>query len=196
MSLPLILGLVVIGLIVYVVAVYNELATVKTRIKASIQEIGNQLKRQVELIPNLETSAQAYLKHEKSIIAMLADARKSVNAAVKSGDLDKMSGAQDKVMQLLPKLQVVVESNPELKGAEVITKLMDELRDTSDKVMYSRRTMIDIVADYNVKLVTFPSSIIANMFGFKAEKGLETPDSGAHLSVSDEDTRPVRVKLD
>ncbi len=194
--MPLVLIAILVGVVVYVVATYNELASVKTRIRAAIQEIGNQLKRQAELIPNLEASAKAYLQHEKSIIQLLADARKSVESAIKSNDLDKMSGAQDKLTQVLPKLQVIVESNPQLKGADVITMLMDELRDTSDKVMYSRRLMIDIVADYNVKLVTFPSNLIAQAFGFQKEKGLETPESGAHLSVSEADTRTPRVKLD
>ena len=171
---------------VYVVAVYNELATVKTRIKASIQEIGNQLKRQAELIPNLEESAKAYLSHEKGIIKMLTDARKLVSSG---------KDASAKVAELLPKLQVVVESNPQLKGADVITKLMDELRDTSDKVMYSRRSMIDITADYNIKLDTFPSSLVANAFGFQPEKGLETPSSGAHLEVSADDIKTPKVSI-
>ena len=117
---------------------------------------------------------------------MLADARKMVATG---------KDASAKVAELLPKLQVVVESNPQLKGADVITKLMDELRDTSDKVMYSRRTMIDIVADYNIKIVTFPSNIVANMFGFKTEKGFETPQSGAHLSVTAEDMKTPKVNL-
>lgn len=186
MSLSLILGLVVIGVVVYVVAVYNELASVKTRVRASIQEIGNQLKRQAELIPNLETSAKAYLTHEKGILKMLADARKMITAG---------KDASAKVAELLPKLQVVVESNPQLKGADVITKLMDELRDTSDKVMYARRSMIDIVADYNIKIVTFPSNIIANMFGFKTEKGLETPESGAHLMISLDEMKTPKVSI-
>ena len=182
----MILGIVVIVVAVYVVAVYNELATVKTRIKASIQEIGNQLKRQAELIPNLEESAKAYLSHEKGIIKMLTDARKLVSSG---------KDASAKVAELLPKLQVVVESNPQLKGADVITKLMDELRDTSDKVMYSRRSMIDIVADYNIKLVTFPSSLVANAFGFQPEKGLDTPASGAHLTVSADDVKTPKVSI-
>ncbi len=163
MSLPLILIIIVVVAVFYVMGVYNSLASLRTRIQASIQEIGNQLKRQAELIPNLETSAKAYLSHEKDILKMLSDAR-------------KMKDPSAKIAELLPKLQVVVESNPELKGADVITRLMDELRDTSDKVMYSRRTLIDITADYNIKLVTFPTSVVANTFGFKSEKGLEVPE--------------------
>jgi LemA protein len=190
-----ILLIVIIIVAGFAVSVYNDLVSIKTRITASIQEIGNQLKRQAELIPNLEESAKGYLKHEKDIIKLLADARKSVQDAVASGDLNQLSKAGDQVASLLPKLQVVVESNPQIRGADVISKLMDELRDTSDKVMYSRRTFIDLTADYNIKIAVFPSNLIANAFHFTAEKGLDTPTSGEFLSVSSEDAQTPKVSL-
>ncbi len=193
--MPLFILVILAVIVLYVISVYNGLVTIRTRIQASIQEIGNQLKRQSELIPNLEESAKGYLKHEKEIIRLLADARKSVSEAVSSGDLGKLSSAGEKVANLLPQIQVVMESNPQIKGADVITKLMDELRDTSDKVMYSRRTLIDLTADYNIKIVTFPSSVVANLFGFKSEKGLSTPSTGSHLEVSDKDTVTPKVKI-
>ena len=186
MSLPLLLLIIPVVVLFFVIGVYNDLISLKNRIKASIQEIGNQLKRQADLIPNLEDSAKAYLKHEKDILKMLSDARKLSDAG---------KDASDKVSQLLPKLQVIVESNPQLKGADVITGLMDELRDTSDKVMYSRRTLIDITADYNIKLQTFPTNLVANAFGFQSEKGLETPTTGAHLTVSESETKTPKVSL-
>ncbi len=194
--MPLIV-LIILGIVVlYIISTYNSMASMRTRIHASIQEIGNQLKRQAELIPNLEESAKGYLKHEKEIIKMLADARKVVMNAVSSGDLGKLSAAGEKVSQLIPHLRLAVESNPNIKGADVVTKLMDELRDTSDKVMYARRTLIDLSADYNIALVTFPSNMIAKMFGFAAEKGLDTPTSGGHLEVSSEEIKTPKVKLE
>ena len=193
-NLLVILAVIVI-LILYFVSVYNQFVALRGRIKASIQEIGNQLKRQVELIPNLEESAKVIVKHEKEILKMLTDARKSVIQASGSGNLDEMTKAGEQVGQVLSRLQVVVESNPEIKGADVVTKLMDELRDTSDKVMYSRRTLIDLSADYNIKLESFPTNIVANMFGFKPEKGLDTPTTGTHLEVSASDTVTPKVKL-
>lgn len=193
LGLLLVIGIVVIAF--YAIGVYNTLVTLKNQIKAAIQEIGNQLKRQAELIPNLEVSAKGYLTHEKNLYKMITEARKTVESAVNSGNLDKLSNASSAVANLLPKLQVVVESNPEMKGADVITKLMDELRDTSDKVMYSRRSLIDLVADYNIKLQTFPTNLVANMFSFKPEAGLSTPVSGEHLSVSEAETKPVKIKL-
>ncbi len=188
--------IITVLVILYFISTYNFFQTALTRIKASIQEIGNQLKRQADLIPNLEASVKGYLKHEKNILTMLADARKMVAAASKSRDLAKQTAAASAIGDVIPRLSVVVESNPELKGNTTVINLMEELRDTSDKVMYARRTLIDLTADFNIKLVTFPSSLVANLFGFKAEKGLETPVAGEHLTVSEADIKTPKVKIE
>jgi LemA protein len=193
--MPIIIGIIVLGVIFYVISVYNSFQTTKTRIQASIQEIGNQLKRQANLIPNLENSVKGYLKQEKDIYQMITTARQTVAAAVKSGSAANIEAASDQLTNLLPKLQVIVESNPELKSNEVVAKMMDELRDTADKLLYARRTVIDLTADYNIKVVTFPSNLIAKMFGFTPEKGLATPTSGAHLEVSEDETHDVKVNF-
>ena len=187
---------IVLGVLaLWLISTYNFFASSKARVKAAIQEIGNQLKRQADLIPNLESSVKGYLKHEKSIFDKLTDARKSVVDAVKSGSLNSANAAAGKLSQLIPALQVLVESNPELKANTTVTSLMDELRDTADKVMYSRRTLIDLTADYNQMLVTFPSNMIGNLFGMKQEKGLEMPESGEFLKVTGEETKSPKIKL-
>ena len=185
--------LAVIGL--WLISTYNFFASSRARVKAAIQEIGNQLKRQADLIPNLENSVKGYLKHEKGIFDELSSARKLVASAAKSGNLNKMADAGKALSDVLPKLQVVVEDNPELKGNEVVKNLMDELRDTSDKVMYARRLLIDLSADFNVKRVTFPSSLIAGMFNFSEMKGLETPEEGEAFSVRKEEMKTPKVTI-
>ena len=117
---------------------------------------------------------------------MLSEARKLVSAG---------KDASKQISEVLPKLQIVVESNPQLKADNVVAKLMDELRDTSDKVMYSRRLMIDLTADYNVKRVSVPSNIVANLFKFDELKGLETPTEGAHMTVSSDEMKSPKVNL-
>lgn len=190
--------LIIVGAVVavglYVISVYNTLHTIKVRIQASIQEIGNQLKRQANLIPNLSESAKAYLSHEQEIFEKLTDARKAVSQAAEQGGA-KIDEAMGKINDLIPRLNILVESNPELKADNVVTKLMDELRDTADKIMYARRTLIDLTADFNRMLVTFPSNMVAGMFGFKPEKGLETPTAGEHLEVSEAETGDVKIDL-
>lgn len=179
----------------YVMGVYNGLQRLKTQIKASIQEIGNQLKRQAGLIPSLENAVKGQLKHEKGIYQMLTDARKSTVKAEKTGKSEDINQAISDIQKLIPQIQVVVESNPELKANEAITKFMDELTDTADKLTYARRSVIDLSQSYNEKLVVFPSNIVAKIFGFQEEKGLETPMSGEHLSVSQEEMKAPKVDL-
>ena len=186
MNITIILVVAVVLLALWVVSIYNFFVSRKARVKASIQEIGNQLKRQADLIPNLEASVKGYLTHEKGILQMLSDARKLVTAG---------KDASAKISEALSGLKIVVESNPELKANTVVENLMGELRDTSDKVMYARRLMIDLTADYNVKRVSVPSNIVANMFGFTELKGLETAESGEHLTVSSAEMKSPKVSL-
>ena len=186
MNITIILIVAVVLLVLWVVSTYNFFVSSKARIKASIQEIGNQLKRQADLIPNLESSVKGYLTHEKGILQMLSDARKLV---AKGQDASKQIG------EALGGLKIVVESNPELKANTVVSDLMAELRDTADKVMYSRRLMIDLTADYNVKRVSVPSNLVANMFGFTELKGLETAETGAHMTVSSDEMKSPKISL-
>lgn len=190
-----ILFVLAIAFAVYAVTVYNSLQTLKTRITASIQEIGNQLKRQADLIPSLLESTKGFMKQEKEIFSMLTDARTQTAEAVKSSSAQDIEKAQKTLQNVLPKMQILVESNPELKSNETVMSFMNELRDTADKLMYSRRVLIDLSQDYNQQLVTFPSNIIANMFGFKEEKGLSTPMTGKHVEVSEEETKQPTVKF-
>ena len=195
--MPLIgfLVLLIIGVFVYVWFLYNQFVTIKTRIKASIQEIGNQLKRQSDLIPNLTSSVKGYMEHEKEVFEKLTGARKAVASAVQSGTSEKMVEASAKLQSALAPIRAVFESTPELQAAKPVVKLMDELRDTADKVMYSRRTLIDLTADFNVKVVAFPSSLVAKIFKFVSLSGLKTEEEGDHLEVKKEETKAPKVKF-
>ncbi len=187
--------LIIVGIGLYLVSLYNFFQTALTRIKASIQEIGNQLKRQADLIPNLEASVKGYLKHEKGILTMLADARKLITSASTSTDLNKQAQAAGALSSIMPRLAVIVESNPELKGNAPVESLMEELRDTADKVMYARRTLIDLTADYNVKVMTFPSNLVASAFGFKEQAGLKVANMDLATSVTTAETNSPKINL-
>ncbi len=195
MEILIALGVVALIAAFYVISVYNGLQILKTQIAASIQEIGNQLKRQASLIPNLQAAVKGHLKQEKDVYKMLTDARKSVETAQSSGQTNDIEAAVSKVANMVPKIQVLIESNPELKSDKTINKFMMELTDTADKLMYARRTVIDLTQNYNQKLVTIPSSIVASLFGFKPEKGIDTPTSGSHVEVSAAETKDPKVEL-
>lgn len=192
---PMLLLVLLVGGAMYVVGIYNFLQRLKTQIAAAIQEIGNQLKRQASLIPNLEASVKGYFKHEKEIFKMLTDARTSAAQAAESGSASDINDAIEKIQSVIPKIAVAVEDNPEIKSDATVLKFMSELSDTADKLMYARRTVIDLTQSFNEKLVTFPSNIIAGMFGFAREEGLKMPVSGSHLSVSDAEMKDVKVNL-
>lgn len=194
MFIYILIGLAVV-IVLWIISTYNFFVSTKTRVGAAIQEIGNQLKRQAELIPNLEASVKGYIKHEKSIFEMLTMARKQISGAIKSGDINKMSAASTAISDVLPKLTIAVEDNPEIKSDTVVSNLMGELRDTSDKVMYARRLFIDLTADYNVKRATFPSNLVANMFNFASLKGLETQEDGDFTKVTDSETKTPKVSI-
>jgi LemA protein len=195
MQVLAILIIILIAVAFYVASVFNALNRLKTQITASIQEIGNQLKRQANLIPNLESAVKGYMGQEKSIFKMLTDARKSVTQADKSGKMEDIDQAVDQIQSLVPQLRVVLESNPDIKSDQTVVKFMNELTDTADKLTYARRSLIDLAQSYNQRLVVFPSNLVAKMFGFEPEKGLATATTGEHVTVSDEDMKMPKVDL-
>ena len=195
MPILIVVSIIALLIILYIWSSYNQFVTMKTRIKASIQEIGNQLKRQSNLIPNLVSSVKGYMKHEKKVFEDLTEARKAVTKAVSGNDIQKLIDTGTRLQSALAPIRAVFESTPELKAVGPTSKLMDELRDTADKVMYARRTLIDLTADFNIKVVTLPSKIVAMMFKFKQEKGLKTPSEGEHIEVEKGETKTPKVDL-
>jgi len=192
----MIIAVVIIAVILlYVAGFYNSLKTTEVHISASIQEIGNQLKRQSQLIPNLIESVKGYMKQEKGIFEDLTSARKSIDSAIESQSGTKIDEAQKLITKALGSIKVVMESNPEIKSAGLVGNLMEELRDTADKIMYARRTFIDLSADFNIKITTIPGLWLAPLFGFQTKTGLETPASKDVTSVSESETKNPEVKL-
>ncbi|MEK7514001.1 MAG: LemA family protein [Patescibacteria group bacterium] len=193
-ALVIFLGLA-IAVVFYVLATFNKFKTLEVRIKASIQEIGNQLKRQADLIPNLVASVKGYFKHEQTALTKITDARKSILSALKSGGAQNLVNAASQLQSAMGGIQAVFESTPELQAAGPVKQLMDEVRDTADKLMYSRRTLIDLTADFNTLVETVPANFVANLFKFTAKPGLSTPETGAHLEVSSAETKTPKVDL-
>jgi len=186
---------VIIFVVVFLISFFNHLKSIQVEIQAAIQEIGNQLKRQANLIPNLIESVKGYMKHEKDIFASLTEARRLVNQALESNDPAQINKAEESVGKIIKGLSVIVESNPEIKASQIVESLMNELRDTADKVTYSRRLLIDLSADFNTTISTIPGIWLAPIMGFKPEKGLSVPTAGKFLEVSEEETKEPSVKI-
>lgn len=194
----LVLILIILGVVVlYVFSTYNWFVRTRTRLEASIQEIGNVLKRQADLIPNIDKVSKRYFKHEKEIFDKLTEARKAILQAVKSGDAQKMIDASQLATQAFAPIRVVFESTPQLQAAGAPTvRLMSEIRDSVDKVTYARRTLIDLSADFNARLATVPSAWVANIFGFQKQPGLRMPEEAREeaTSVKIEDIKTPQIE--
>jgi len=186
---------IIVILALVLMSFYNKFKTLQVRIKASLQEIGNQLKRQADLIPNLVDSVKGFMKHEKGIFDELTSARKMVETAASSNNPELIDKAQKSINKVLGSLKVIVESNPEIQSSGLVNNLMDELRDTADKIMYARRTLIDLTADYNTAIATIPGVWVAQLFGFKEEKGLSLPERTSVTTVTSDDLKNPKVNL-
>jgi LemA protein len=161
-------------IVVYVLSMYNTLAKLKVRIEEAWSQIDVQLKRRVDLIPNLVETVKGYASHEKEVFENVTKARAALMGATnakEAGDADNMlKGA-------LKSLFAVAEAYPELKAQEGFVNLQNELSDTEDKVAYSRQFYNSVVRDYNTKIVIFPSNILAGMFGFGKKEFFEVEES-------------------
>jgi LemA protein len=174
-------GGLVAAILVYVWSLYNGFITMKKQIEEAWSQIDIQLKRRIDLIPNLVSSVKGYAKHEKSVFENVTKAR---SALLKADSPQEKVKANDALSGTLKSLFAVAESYPQLRANENFLHLQKELSDTEDKVTYARQFYTSTVMDYNVKVSVFPNSIIANAFSFK-----EQP----FISASDAERKAVKV---
>lgn len=170
-------------LVFYVWSIYNSLVVGKVRIKEALSSIDVQLKRRVDLIPNLIETVKGYAKHEKELFENVTKARTALMQAEspreKAESNNMLSGA-------LKSLFAVSENYPNLRASENFLSLQEELSDTENKIAYARQFYNGNVRDYNTAVVSFPSNIFAQMFGFKEEEFFE---------AQEEDKKPVKVQF-
>lgn len=167
-------------LAVYLIATYNGFVVLKTRIQEALSGIDVQLKRRADLIPNLVETVKGYAKHEKGVFAEVTKARSALMTArtpVEKAEANNMlTGA-------LKSLFAVAEAYPDLKASDNFKDLQRQLEDTEDKIAYSRQFYNSNVLDYNTRVKTFPSNLLANMFAFKEEEFFEA-EEGERKKVS------------
>ena len=162
----IIVGVVVLLLIFYVISVYNKLVNMRNKVRDQWAQIDVQLKRRVDLIPNLVETVKGYAKHEKETLDEVIEARNSFNSAnTKEAEID----ANNQITSALTKLFALSEAYPELKANENFISLQADLKDTEDKISFARQFYNDVVLNYNNLIEMFPSNIIAGMFKFNAE---------------------------
>ncbi len=181
---PLIIVLIVVGvLIVWVIALYNGLITLRNRTKEAWSDIDVQLKRRHDLIPNLIESVKGYMKHEQGLLENITKARSAAMAAQSSGNTAELAKQEGMLGNLLGGLRVAVEAYPDLKANQNMAQLMDELSDTENKIQASRRFYNGMVRDFNTKIETFPNNMIAGMLKFEKYNFFEIEDAAERQNV-------------
>lgn len=184
----------IIGVLVYFIAIYNKLVSLRNRFKNAFAQIDVQLQRRYDLIPNLVETAKGYMKHERETLEAVIQARNQALAAMKQVEADPgepvateaLIGAEGVLTGALGKLFALAEAYPDLKANENMIQLSEELASTENKVAFARQAYNDAVMYYNNMRESFPDMIIANNFGFRpaALLELETPEAREAPRVS------------
>ena len=139
----------------------------RNKVKNAWSQIDVQLKRRFDLIPNLVETVKGYAKHEEAIYGEFARARGLYQSASQKGDVKGMAEAERGLSGALSRLLVVTEQYPQLQANEDFKSLMNDLKDTENKISYTRQFYNDTVMNYNNMVERFPGLIIARFFGFK-----------------------------
>lgn len=160
----------------WLVVMYNRLVRFRYRAREALSDIDVQLKRRYELIPNVVETVKGYMAHERTVLENVTKARTQVMR--QGGDPLTREGAENALSNTLKTLFAVSENYPDLKANANFLDLQRELADTENKIQASRRFYNGTVRDYNTAIETFPTRLIADMFGFSVMKffelGLET----------------------
>jgi len=181
--LYVILGIIGV-IIVWLIFAYNRFVVLATRVKEAWSDIDVQLKRRYDLIPNLVETVKGYMEHERNVFEKVTEARARAMGAKSK---DEKLGAENTLSDTLKTLFAVSENYPDLKANVNFLELQRELADTENKIQAARRFYNGNVMEYNTKIDTFPSNLIAGAFNFKKEEffGLE----------SESEKEPVAVKF-
>ena len=175
----IILAIVVI-LVIAVIVIYNSLVAKRQNVKNAWSQIDVQLQRRFDLIPNLVETVKGYMTHEKEVLEKVTSLRSSwaeANTVAEKSVLD------NELSSALKTILAVSENYPDLKANQSFADLQEELRTTENKISFSRQFYNDTVTIYNTKLETFPSNVIASMFGFKEETLFEAESDEARKNV-------------
>lgn len=186
---------ILIGLLAIILgwfmASYNGFVRLVTQAKEALADIDVQLKRRYDLIPNLVNTVKGYAAHESTAFEKVTEARARAMGAgqLSGGSLQDKAAAENQLSGTLKTLFAVSEAYPELKANQNFIALQNELSDTENKIQAARRFYNTTVRDLNIKVSSFPSNVIANMFHFQKMEFFELGETDAVAR------NPVEVKF-
>jgi LemA protein len=176
------IALIIIGIILlfvfsaysFIKGTYNSLVMLDEGVKAAWAQVENQLQRRYDLIPNYVETVKGFAKQEQDVFIKVTEARSKVGGA---GSIPDKIKANNELSSVLSRLLVVVERYPELKSDQNFLRLQDELAGTENRIAVERRRYNETVKTYNIKVRSFPTNILAGMFGFEKAAFFEVPEA-------------------
>ena len=167
-------------LALWVVSIYNGLVKSKLKVDNAWSQIDVQLQRRFDLIPNFVETVKGYMAHESETFEKITQLRTSWANSSSIGEKAKLDG---ELSGALNTIMAVSENYPDLKANTNFSELSEELRNTENKISFSRQFYNDSVTMYNTKLELFPSNIIAGMFNFEARELFAAESDEARKNV-------------
>ena len=165
---PLIfVGIIFLLPVIYVVLTYNTLVALRNHIRDAWSNIDTELKRRYDLIPNLVATVKGYAAHEKDVFERVTELRARCLAS--RGAVHEQAADENELVGALKRLLAIVENYPQLKADQHFLKLQQQLVNTEDRIQAARRFFNGNVRDHRNKCETFPSSVIAGIFGFESQ---------------------------
>ena len=173
MSGVLILGGVVLGVGLWLISSYNSMVKLRNMVRNSWAQIDVQLKRRFDLVPNLVETVKGYAAHEKEVLEKVTQARSMVQSAQ---SIEQRQQAENQLTNTLRSLFAVAEAYPQLKANDNFRDLQQQLSELEEKIAFARQFFNDTTMKYNTTIQSFPTNLLAGMFGFQALPFFEVDD--------------------
>ena len=167
-------------IIIAIIAMYNGLVQARIKVDNAWSQIDVQLQRRFDLIPNFVETVKGYMTHENETFEKIAQLRTSW---ANTESISEKANLDNELSTALKTIMAVSENYPDLKANQNFSELSEELRNTENKISFSRQFYNDTVTMYNTKLEVFPSNIIAGMFNFKSRDLFKTENDEARKNV-------------
>ena len=161
---PLIILAIFAIMVIWAIAKYNGLVTLRNQVSNGWKQIDVQLKRRHDLIPNLVNTVKGYMQYEQDTLRQVIEAR---NSAISAKGVADAAAKEGELSHVLTRFFALMENYPNLKANENVRQLQEELTSTENKISFARQFYNDIATKFNISQQVFPDNIIANMFSFQ-----------------------------